>query len=70
MKQPTKCKHCGSTHLTWDNAITIRSGVQQNRLNTNDVECLFYLGCDECSETVAVLNADKVAQYLNDEGIV
>lgn len=58
------CKECGSTNLTWHTSNVIRSNVQQGRLNTNDVECLFYLGCDDCSETLMTLNADKVAGML------
>lgn len=65
MKQPAECKACGSTHLTWHTSIVNRSDVQQGRLNTRDMECLFFLGCDECSETLLTLNADKVARFMN-----
>lgn len=61
----TECKECGSTHLTWQTSITNRSNVQQGRLNTSDVECLFFLGCDECSETLQTISADKVANLMN-----
>lgn len=59
------CKECGSTHLTWQPSVVNRSSVQQGRLNTGDVECVFFLGCDECSETLATLSADKVAGLMN-----
>ena len=62
----TACKVCRSTDLTWQSSIINRSNVQQGRLNTNDVECLFSLGCDRCSETLATLSADKVIGFLND----
>lgn len=61
----TECKECGSTHLTWQSSIVNRSSVQQGRLNTRDVECLFFLGCDDCSETLATISADKVAGLMN-----
>lgn len=61
----TKCRECGSTSLTWDTAIRVMNGVQQNRLNTQDVKCVFFLGCDECSETLKIVDADKVAALLN-----
>lgn len=64
-KQPTECKECGSSQLTWQNSIVNRSGVQQGRLNTHDVECLFFLGCDECSETLMTIGANKVASLMN-----
>ena len=59
------CKECGSTHLTWQSSIVNRSNVQQGRLNTGDVECQFFLGCDECSETLATISADNVAGLMN-----
>jgi hypothetical protein len=62
----TECKACGSTHLTWQTSIVNRSTVQQGRLNTNDVECVFVLGCDHCSETLATVSADKVAGLMSD----
>lgn len=67
MKVPTKCRECGGESLTWDTHNRIRLGcpVQQGRLKTNEVECLFVLGCDECSETLAVLSADDIAGLLN-----
>lgn len=61
----TECKDCGSTHFTWQTSIINRSNVQQGRLNTSDVECLFFLGCDECSETLQTISADKVAILMN-----
>lgn len=61
----TECKECGSTHLAWQTSIVNRSTVQQGRLNTNDVEWVFVLGCDHCSETLATISADKVAGFLN-----
>lgn len=62
----TACKACGSTDLTWQASIVNRSNVQQGRLNTNDVECLFFLGCDHCSETLATVGAEMVAGLMND----
>lgn len=61
----TKCKECGSKHLKWQTSNTNRSNVQQGLLNTSDVECLFFLGCDECSETLKTISADKVADLMN-----
>ncbi|WP_175047950.1 hypothetical protein [Duganella vulcania] len=61
----TACKACGSTALGWHSAIVNRSDVQQGRLNTRDVECIFFLGCDACSETLARVTADQVAGAMN-----
>ena len=62
----TECKVCGSTDLTWQTSIVSRNSIQQGRLNTNDVECFFFLGCDHCSETLATVGADKIAGLMND----
>lgn len=61
----TKCRECGGTSLTWDTVNRARNGIQQNRLNTRDVECVFFLGCDNCSETLSVVSVDRVAAALN-----
>lgn len=61
----TACKECGSTALTWQTSIVNRSNVQQGRLNTHDVGCVFFLGCDHCSETLATVSADNVASLMN-----
>nr|WP_177429601.1 MULTISPECIES: hypothetical protein [unclassified Pseudomonas] len=65
--KPTACKECGSESLTWQthNRVRLTCHVQQGRLKTNEVECLFVLGCDECSETLATLSADQVAELMN-----
>ena len=60
----TKCNDCGSTNLTWHSSIVNRSQVPQGRLNTHDMDCDFYLGCDNCSETLGVAGADAIAQHL------
>jgi len=61
----TCCKECGSKDLSWDTHNRIRTDVQQGRLNTSDVTCVFVLGCNECSETLAVVSADTVAASMN-----
>jgi hypothetical protein len=49
-----KCKDCGSTNL--DVAYTIRgpSGIPQGRHHTGELDVLVFLGCQECSATLAV----------------
>ena len=61
----TNCRACGSADLAWDTHNKINSAVQQGRLNTNDVTCVFTLGCNQCSETQTVISAAKVANLLN-----
>lgn len=64
----TECKECGGNDLTWQTSNVSRSGIQQGRLRTSEVECLFVLGCDSCSETLATVSADKVADLMNAKG--
>lgn len=67
MKVPTTCKECGGAALTWQttNQVHLGCSVQNGRLVTSDVECLFFLGCDDCSETLLTLNADDITRSLN-----
>lgn len=63
-----ECRECGSSNLFWftSNRTTWNaSPVQQGRLRTSEVECLFFLGCQECSETLRVVEADAIAAKLN-----
>ena len=62
---PSYCKECGGLKLTWFTNIENRSGVQEGRLRTQEVSCVFVLGCDNCSETLKVVSADKIAEMLN-----
>lgn len=65
MKIPTSCRECGSKSLTWFAQNTVHNGIQQNRLNTHDITCLFVLGCDDCSETLKLVSADDIAAQMN-----
>lgn len=62
---PTSCRHCDSTDLKWFAHVRTLNDVQQGRLNTHDVGCVFVLGCEECSETLRVVKADDIAALLN-----
>jgi hypothetical protein len=60
------CKECGGKSLSWFTTNTSgTSGIQNGRLRTEDVTCQFVLGCDNCSETLRVVNADTIAARLN-----
>ena len=63
------CAECGSENLLWDSIIHNKSTVQHNRLNCNDVQCLFVLGCEECSHTVRTVRANSVAEMLNSRAL-
>lgn len=64
----TECPECGkSNSLSWTPVTQILNSVQNGRLRTHDVGCLFVLGCDYCSETVATVSADAVAAFLSQD---
>lgn len=67
MKAPIRCKACGGLSLRWMADNRVKNDIQQGRLNSRDVEGIFALGCDDCSETVAVVSADRVADHLNEQ---
>jgi hypothetical protein len=64
-----KCPECGSENLAWEDATRHLGGVVDGRLRQNEVNGIFILGCVDCSETVSVVEACKVTDYLNAQGI-
>jgi len=60
-----KCRECESTSLKWQAVNTNRGGVAEGRLRTHEVTCVFVLGCDDCSETLLTVSADKIAEQLS-----
>lgn len=62
----SRCPECGSANLIWDGTIAANNGApQNNRLSINDVHAEIYLGCEECSATVEILDLDAVVSMLN-----
>lgn len=63
MKTLSKCHACGSSDLIW---FTLRNtgGAQGEPLRMPEIAYDFILGCEECSETLRVLRAEDVAEYL------
>ena len=51
------CKECGSTDQSWH--LGRRSSIREGRLRTSDVRIFFYLGCNECSETLKIVRDDQ-----------
>lgn len=67
MKIPKSCRECESDDLFWFAQNTVPNGIQQNRLNTHDVQCVFVLGCNNCSETLRIVGADQIAALMNEQ---
>lgn len=60
----SSCGQCGSRNLTWQCQAQNRGGVVDGRICMREVGVIFFLGCDECSETVRVIDGDVVAVVL------
>lgn len=60
----SSCPECGSWELTWHCQPQNRGGVQDGQIKMNEVGVIFFLGCDECSETVRIIDGDVVAVAL------
>lgn len=59
------CPECGSKKLVWSAGLVKVNSVADGRLVMNDVASEFYLGCEECSETlINRVAADEVATAL------
>lgn len=65
MAQEGECPACGGGPLVWSAGPVKLNSVADGRLTMRDVETQFYLGCEECSETVLHgIEPDQVARYL------
>jgi hypothetical protein len=63
------CRECGGGPLVWSAGPVNVSGVADGRLTMRDVVTEFYLGCEECSETlISGVSADEVATALTSAG--
>lgn len=59
------CPECGEARLVWSAGPVKLNTVADGRLTMRDVETQFYLGCEECSETlIHSVSADQVAVFL------
>lgn len=67
MKVPAECKECGSSDLFWFTSTRNTGQALDGRLRMHEVACDFVLGCNECSETLAVVSADRIAQHMTDQ---
>jgi hypothetical protein len=53
------CPECDSDQLTWSVAKHNLSGVVDGRLGVHDITVYLLLGCEECSATVRLIDADS-----------
>lgn len=61
---PEICKECGGDQLRWHSQVKNTSGVVDGRLRSHEIRPIFVLGCDECSETLKVIDGDEAASIM------
>jgi len=59
------CKECHSESLTWDCRVKSLADIQDGLLKYSELTTEFFLGCDYCSETLAVVDSDRILKHLN-----
>ena len=60
------CTNCGSHNLQWHCGTENVGGAVNGRLEIHDVKPIFYLACEDCSETLEHMSGDKVAEILKE----
>lgn len=64
---PVVCNHCGESKFTWYCQPYNKSNhIVDGRLTMHDIGVRFFLGCDECSETLMIVSGDAVAELLTE----
>lgn len=58
------CPECGSSDIEFKCHQTTSSTAGDGRLRLNEVDALFVLGCNFCSETIQTLTGDEAAHAL------
>lgn len=65
---PNICRECGEKSLTWSASVQNTGGCVDGRLRLHEVQPIFVLGCECCSETMMIVSADEIADLLNTRG--
>lgn len=58
------CPKCGSTDVSWQCHKKVNGAASDGRLKANEVDTLFVLGCNYCSETIDTKTSEEVAGVL------
>lgn len=59
MPMPILCPNCQGTSLSWSAVAHGPSDVVDGRIRMSEVSVLFVLGCNVCSETIRIVDADS-----------
>lgn len=64
--KPVVCPECGGENLAWDYSKRGSNGIVDGRFRIHDIQVEFFLGCNDCSETIRVIPANKIANFLTE----
>lgn len=59
-----QCRDCGSTDVNWTISAYNTSNVVDGRLKLNEIATIAVLGCESCSATLMVMDANKFLQKV------
>lgn len=66
VKAPEACPNCGGVDFEWNVFVFANDGAPgHNLMGLHDVHVTAFLACTDCSEDVAKLDADEIAQCLD-----
>ena len=59
------CPNCSSEILQWHVGTRGPMDVPDGRIRMNEVSPIAYLACEECSETIRIIEEDEINEMLN-----
>lgn len=62
---PTCCSNCGGDELRWHADKQGPSHIADGRLRMSEIHVIAYLACEECSETLRVIQEHEVEEIMN-----
>jgi formate-dependent nitrite reductase cytochrome c552 subunit len=62
---PTECRNCESTDLKWCIGTAGPTDVPDGRIRMSEVYAIAYLSCEECGETLSIIQEDEINRMLN-----
>ncbi len=60
------CPNCESEKLSYHFTPLNQGMADDGRLSLSEIRVVLVLGCEECSETVQIIESDAVARFLTD----
>lgn len=59
------CPNCGGTTHRWFVSCRGPNDVQDGRIRLSEISAIAYLGCEECSETLKIIDSEEIEERLN-----